>query len=440
MDLINQLISLPPREFTDFLRSEGIQRFWFVWHPGSRVVMASHPQLQPIADWLRADKRDFLEHEGLFFQVSREHGLLQGAFVHRTCRGQGAGGVRLWTYETLEDYLRDGLRLSAGMTFKNALAGLWWGGGKGVMARDAGFDDADPAVRKSLYREYGDLITSLCGCYVTAEDAGTSADDMVSVYGATRFTTCIPPRLGGSGDPSVPTARGVVCGMEAALEFIGDGDLSGKTVAVQGLGHVGGRLAGLLAGKGVGRIVACDIAPSNVERIRREVPGSRLEARVVEPGDTGIFGTECDILAPCATGAVLGPATIPRLRARIVCGAANNQLEDTSRDGALLAARKIVYVPDFLTNRMGIVSCADEHAGTIPDDPRVEQHLTKDWEFGIHKTVLKVLEASAGSGKPPGTVATEMADRLSLELHPIFGHRGRKIIDALAASSWHEKG
>ncbi|MCH7677458.1 leucine dehydrogenase, partial [candidate division KSB1 bacterium] len=154
-----------------------------------------------------------MQHEGLFFHITKNHDTLQGAFVHRTCRGQGAGGVRYWQYPTMEDYLRDGLRLSKGMTRKNALAGLWWGGGKGVIAHNPEIEKSNPEIRASIYKEYGDLLTSIRGCYVTAEDVGTNVDDMANIFSSTRFTTCIPGHLGGSGNPSVPTARGVICGI-----------------------------------------------------------------------------------------------------------------------------------------------------------------------------------------------------------------------------------
>lgn len=440
MDTIEKMISQSPRGLVDQLQAEGIRRFWFVWHPGSRMVNASHPPLQPIADWLRADKRDFLEHEGLFFQVSREHHVLQGAFVHRTCRGQAAGGVRFWSYDTVADYLRDGLRLASGMTRKNALAGLWWGGGKGVMVRDPGLDHGNPAVREAIYREYGEFMTSLRGCYVTAEDVGTNVEDMAHVFATTRFTTCIPPSLGGSGNPSIPTARGVVCGMEAALEFLGLGGLDGRTVAVQGMGNVGGPLIRFLLEKGVARIVARDIDETRVAGVREEMGDPRLEAAVAAPGDHSVLAAGCDLLAPCATGAVLNERTIPGIRAKIVCGAANNQLEDPVRDDGLLHQRGVLYVPDFLTNRMGIVNCADEGAGSIPEDPLIERHLSRDWEFSIHRMALRIFESSREKGQPPSESATKIADELSLKEHPIFGHRGRRIIEALTASGWHEGG
>jgi glutamate dehydrogenase/leucine dehydrogenase len=325
------------------------------------------------------------------------------------------------------------------MTMKNALAGLWWGGGKGLMARNPDVERDDPQARASRYQKDGEFMTRLKGCYVTAEDVGTSVDDMAQIFSKTRFTTCIPPALGGSGNPSVPTARGVIAGMEAALKFIGAGTLEGKTVAVQGMGHVGEPLIDYLFDKGVAKVIGSDIDTRLVERVKGAFAGSNIEASLVERDDLSILGVDCDIVSPCATGATLNPRSIPTIKARIVCGAANNQLEDGARDDRLLQDRGVTYVPDFLTNRMGIVTCADEGAGFVTNDPMIERHLTRDWEFSIFRTALEVLETSRSTGEPPGKVALDMANTLSLEVNPIYGHRGQQIIDSLVADRWYEE-
>ncbi len=219
-----ELLSATPAEFINILKNENINKFFFVYDDNKKSLTASHPILQSIADFFTNDKRDFIEHEGWFCKVSDQYDMIHGAFVHRTNRGQAAGGVRYWNYDSIEDYFRDGLRLGAGMTFKNALAGLWWGGGKGVIAHNPKYDKMNPEVREKIYKEYGSFMSTLNGCYVTAEDVGTSVEDMANVFSGTRFTTCIPPEFGGSGNPSAPTARGVISGMEAALEFLGLGN------------------------------------------------------------------------------------------------------------------------------------------------------------------------------------------------------------------------
>jgi glutamate dehydrogenase/leucine dehydrogenase len=435
---MTHLARLNPTDFIGFLRQEKIRRFYLVYDPVNKHVQSSHPQLQPLAEFVFEDRRDFAEHEGLFFQVTEKYDTLQGAFVHRTCRGQAAGGVRYWTYNSVEDYLRDGLRLAKGMTHKNALAGLWWGGGKGVMARRPDVDPENPEVRKYLYSEYGSFISSLRGCYVTAEDVGTTVADIANVFSRTRFTICVPEEWGGSGNPSIPTARGIVCAMEAALEFLNMGDLRGKAIAIQGIGNVGGPLIRFLFEKGVGKIIACDLNVRLADSLQKASAGLDLEIRTVSCGDSSIFGEECDIFSPNATGAILNPRTIPLLKTKIVCGAANNQLEDPGRDDAALFDRGIVYVPDFLANRMGIVNSADEQFGYLTNDPLIERHLSRDWEHSVFQTTLRVLGESQATGEPTGRIAVRQAEKLSLELHPLFGHRGRQIIDSLVADRWHQ--
>jgi len=232
------LLKLSPAEFINFLKEEKITRFYFVYNEETSTIKSSHKQLDSIAKFLQNDKRDFQQHEGVFVQLSSKYDTLLGAFVHHTNRGQAAGGVRYWMYDKMADYFRDGLRLGKGMTHKNALAGLWWGGGKGVMTHNPEIDKHDPEIREFLYKEYGEFVSSLMGCYVTAEDVGTSVADMANIFSNTRFTTCIPHRVGGRGNPSLPTARGVVAGMEAALQFLNNEILEGKTISQRRYIHI----------------------------------------------------------------------------------------------------------------------------------------------------------------------------------------------------------
>ena len=428
-------LSIP--EFILLLKKEGIKKFYFVYDRKNKKVVSSHKVLRPIADFMNHDKRDFNFHEGCFFQLTDKYDILQGAFVHRTNRGQAAGGVRYWSYDTVEDYLRDGLRLAKGMTHKNALAGLWWGGGKGVMAHNGSFDKKDPGLREYVYKQYGKLMTSLKGCYVTAEDVGTNVTDMANIFSETRFTTCIPYEFGGSGNPSVPTARGVVAGMRAALKFMNNESLKGKTIGIQGTGNVGRPLIKFLFEEKVKKIVACDINPDNVAKAKEENQGKNLDVFLAGKDDFSIFAQDCDIISPCATGAVINSSTVPLIKAKIICGAANNQLEDPDRDDKVLFKKGILYVPDFLTNRMGIVNCANEQYGYVKDDPFIEMHLLSDWKHSVYRTTLQVLKKSKKNGKPPGKVAVKLADKMSKENHPVFGHRGREIIGSLVDEKWH---
>ncbi len=432
-----KLIELSLVEFINYLKGQNIKRFYFVYDEKSDQIKTSHEALKPIAEFLQNDKRDFQKHEGVFVQLSSKYDILLSAFVHRTNRGQAAGGCRFWSYENVEHFLRDGLRLAMGMTHKNASAGLWWGGGKGVMTQNPNIDKNDPEIREFIYKEYGEFITSLRGCYVTAEDVGTTVTDMSNIFKTTRFTTCIPPELGGSGNPSQPTARGVVAGMEAAMSFLND-SLEDKTIAVQGLGNVARYLIGFLLEKKVGKIIGWDIFPDVVEKAKKQFEGANVDFNLIEKDDTTIFETQCDVFSPNATGAILNENTIPKLKAKVVCGAANNQLEDPIRDDEALHERNILYVPDFLTNRMGIVNCADEQSGYVNHDPNIEKHLSKDWQFSIHQMTLNVLNESKKSDKSTGAMAVEMAEKLSLENNPIFGHRSKLIIDSLVENNWEK--
>jgi leucine dehydrogenase len=431
------LLSFTPADFINFLKKENIHKFYFVHDDVKKSLITSHTKLQSIADYFIKDKRDFMKHEGWFCKVSEYYNMLLGAFVHRTNRGQAAGGVRYWDYDSVESYFRDGLRLSTGMTFKNALAGLWWGGGKGVIAHNPKVDRMNPEVRERIYKEYGSFISSLKGCYVTAEDVGTSVDDMAHVFSGTRFTTCIPQEFGGSGNPSIPTAKGIISGMEAALEFLGLGTLAGKTVALQGLGHVGEPLVWFLFDKNVKKVIAADINTVNISSAKKKFADRKFECKLIDKNDLSIFSVDCDIFSPNATGAILNTQTIPMLKAKIVCGAANNQLEDMQRDGKALHSKGIYYVPDFLTNRMGIVTCANEQYGYINNDPMIENHFSRNWEHSIFNRSVQILNESKEKNIPTSDIALKLADKLSRKNHPVFGHRGKQIIKSLIENKWN---
>jgi glutamate dehydrogenase/leucine dehydrogenase len=181
-------------------------------------------------------------------------------------------------------------------------------------------------------------------------------------------------------------------------------------------------------------VVGSDIDPARREELLRKFSGWDLEVRIVPRGDDSILSEPADVLAPCATGGILNPRTIPGIRAGIVCGAANNQLEDPERDDLLLEERGILYLPDFLVNRMGIVNCADEQYGYLDEDPRVEAHLGDEWENSVYNLSLAVLDEARKTGKTPARVALDLAEKRSFELHPLWGHRGAAIIRSLVRS------
>ena len=431
------LWSASPDHFIDALKAAGLSRAYLVTDPETGQLKGSHEVVRPLVDAVSADSRDYRAHEGLFFEVGRESGHLLSAAVHRTLRGQAAGGVRFWSYPTMEALVRDGLRLARGMGHKCALAGLWWGGGKGVVARLGGKDHRDAAVRQAVYRDYGRFMTGLRGCYVTAEDIGTTTDDMALIFSTTRHTTCIPDSLGGSGNPSGPTAAGVVVAMEAGLDHLGLGSLEGKRVAMQGLGNVSTFMIQELLDRKVAAIIGAEIDAAAVARVQDRFAGTCLVADRVEPGDPGILAEPCDVLAPNAVGAILNPETIPGIQARVICGAANNQLEESNRDSAALKERGVLYVPDFLANRMGIVNCANEQYGYLgEDDPAIAKHLARETPTGVFQRAQEVFKRAEASGRTTAQEAVALADELMEEPHPLWPHRGQVIINHLVQSGW----
>lgn len=252
------VLDLSPNSFVEFLKSRNISAFHIAFDANKSAFHFSHPEIfKPVAEnWLADPLKDWDNHEAVFVRVSPQ-GVLQSATVQHTKRGAAAGGVRNWTYETVDGFLRDGLRLGKGMGAKNAVAGLWWGGGKGVMARNSGSglsNGNDVAARRAVYESYGTFISALKGCYVTAEDVGTHVEDMAHIFSQTRHTTCIPEKFGGSGNPSIPTARGVVEAITTGFEEL-NMKLEGSTVGLIGLGNVGSYVARYLLDRGVGRII-----------------------------------------------------------------------------------------------------------------------------------------------------------------------------------------
>ncbi|WP_372426526.1 Glu/Leu/Phe/Val dehydrogenase dimerization domain-containing protein [Salinarimonas chemoclinalis] len=290
---------------------------------------------------------EFDGHERVLFAHDAETGLKAIIAVHSTRLGRAAGGCRMWPYAGEEEALADALRLSRGMTYKNAVAGLDLGGGKSVII-------ADPRTDKTpaLMRAFGRAVDALGGLYTTAEDVGVSVEDMEIVRETTAHVAGLASGPHASGDPSPVTARGVFEGLRRALAVATGSDaLGGRTVAVQGLGHVGRHLCALLHGAGA-RLVVADIDAARLADAARS-----FDARVVAPDE--IVAVEADVFAPCALGGVLDDVTIPRLGARIVAGAANNQLARPEH-AEMLHARGILYVPDFALNAGGIINVARE--------------------------------------------------------------------------------
>merc|ERR1712137_1289510 len=394
--------------------------------------------LQDLQEYCANHHHDYKNHEGAFFEVGKRTGSLLGAFVWRTNRGQACGGIRLWEYETFGDYVNDGLRLSYGMGVKSALAGLWAGGGKGIIASPGGKKVSNPDFRRDMFLDYGDFLTSLNGCYVGAEDAGVVVEDLNNTFQKTRFLTCISEDKGGSGNPSIATGKGIVCGMEAALDYLNLGEISGKSVVSQGAGNVARIIFDSLLDKDIGHIYASDCSEEALDTAEKKLShknGGRLHLEYVPRGDVSTLGRPCDILSPNALGNVLTVETIPLIKAKIVCGAANNQLGKAS-DNKLMSDRGITYAVDFLVNRMGIVNCANEAYGRLENDPSLLQHFSKEWKDSIWNVLKDVLKAADEKQILPVEAAAEIAEQKSLQCHPIWPGRSQQIVDDLVTNDW----
>jgi glutamate dehydrogenase/leucine dehydrogenase len=283
--------------------------------------------------------------------VHRDHP--SGAWIvialHSTLLGPAAGGTRVKSYPALAAAARDAQRLAAGMTYKLALSGLDYGGGKAVIALPADFDATDHAGRDALLRRYGALVKQLGGLFVTGPDVGTSAKDMdvIAASGAP-YIFGRTPAAGGSGDSGPPTAVGVLSGMRVTCaRLFGDDALAGRRVLVQGAGSVGGPLIALLRGAGA-EVLFSEVDEALTRHLRDELGLPSVP-------ESDVYATECDVLAPCALGGILNAETIPRLRCRAVVGSANNQLA-TPEDAERLHARNILYAPDFAVNVGGAMA------------------------------------------------------------------------------------
>jgi leucine dehydrogenase len=342
-----------------------------------------------------------LEHEDLVVHRGSRSGRYVIVAVHSTALGPALGGVRLWHYPATTDAVRDALRLARGMTFKAAAAGLALGGGKGVVCAPP--DVPTGGERRDLLLDFGDLVESLGGRYVTAEDVGISPPDLVAIRERTAHVTGLPPERGGSGDPSPFTALGVEAAMRACARVrFGSAELTGLRVAIAGLGHVGEKLARRLVEHGA------EVAASDIDPAKRRI-AENIGARWLEPDEEMV--AECDILAPCALGGAIDSANLPLLRCEIVCGCANNQLGDESL-AVSLAERGILYAPDFVVNAGGLIHVYREIRGYS------EQHAS-ELVLGIEQNLGRILRTAEERAITPldaaRAVAMERLDAASAE-------------------------
>jgi leucine dehydrogenase len=293
---------------------------------------------------------DTFGHEQVVFCHNKDAGLKAIIAIHNTVLGPGLGGLRMWPYATEADALNDVLRLSRGMTYKNAVAGLNIGGAKGVII-------GDPATDKSeaLFRAFGKFVDSLGGRYITAEDVGIDVNDMEYVYRETEYVTGVHQVHGGSGDPSPFTAYGTLQGLMATLnKKFGDEEVGKYSYAVQGLGHVGMEFVKLLKERGA-KIFVTDINKNLVEKAVTEFGAEAV-------GLDEIYDVNADVYSPCALGGTINEQTLPRLKAKIICGAANNQLANNAI-GDEVVKRGILYAPDYAVNAGGVMNVALELDG-----------------------------------------------------------------------------
>ena len=330
-------------------------------------------------------------YEQVVFCHDKYTGLRAIIVVHNTTLGPALGGCRMYSYASEDEAVTDALRLARGMTYKAATSGLNLGGGKSVIIGDPEEDKSE-----ALFRSFGRYVETLGGRYITAEDVGTSIEDMENIRLETSHVAGVDVTHGGSGDPSPFTALGVEQGMLAcAEEVFGTPSLKGLTVAVQGLGHVGYQLCKLLHAEGT-RLIVADLNPSLTKKAVREFGAKR-----VEPDE--ILSFPCDVLAPCALGAVVNDGSLPKLRCSIVAGSANNVLAK-SYHGAALSERGILYAPDYVINAGGLINIADELEGYN------EQRATKR-VMRIRDSVQRVIAISKRDHVP----TTIAADTLALE-------------------------
>ena len=333
----------------------------------------------------------FDNHEQIVFCNDKDTGLKAIIGIHNTVLGPALGGTRMWNYASEWEALNDVLRLSRGMTYKSAVAGLHLGGGKAVIIGDSRKDKSE-----ALMRRFGQFVDSLNGRYITAEDVGFTTADIEHVSEETEHVSGLPESKGGSGDPSPVTAYGVYMGMKAAAKkAFGTDDLSGKRVMVQGVGNVGFHLVKHLAAEGA-VISISDIHDDRIAKVTKE-----FKVAVVPADD--VYHQDMDIYAPCALGATLNDETLKVLKCKVVAGAANNQLDDEQRHSKIMADNGIVFAPDFVINAGGIINCYSEVIG-------YNREMALKQTENIYNTALDIFKRSATENIPTYLAANQMAE------------------------------
>lgn len=340
------------------------------------------------------DSPDFEGHEGVHAFFDEKTGLKSIIAIHSTARGPAAGGCRMWDYSSANAAVTDALRLSRGMSYKNAMADLDFGGGKAVI-----IGDSRSQKTPELFEAFGRAVDSLAGKYWTAEDVGVSPADLTATRRTTRFVAGLEGHAAASGDPSPVTAEGVFRGVRLCVERALGRDLKGVHVAIQGVGHVGAYLAEKLHAAGA-RLTIADVNQAALSAV-----AAKTGAEIV-PTDA-IFDVEADVFAPCALGGAISAATLPRLKAKVIAGAANNQLADAVI-GQAVFERGVLYAPDYVINGGGIINVAAEiralEAGGAFDAAWVSGKLDR-----LAQTLGEVIDQSIAEKRPANLVADEIA-------------------------------
>lgn len=334
----------------------------------------------------------FDNHEQIVFCNDKDTGLKAIIGIHNTVLGPALGGTRMWKYTNEWEALNDVLRLSRGMTYKSAISGLNLGGGKAVIIGDSKIDKTPEMITK-----FGEYVNSLSGRYITAEDVGTTTEDMDRINDVTKFVTGISESRGGSGNPSPVTAYGVYMGMKAAAKYqFGSEKLDGKKVLVQGIGHVGETLVDYLTKEGA-LVQITDINEARVSDVSKKY-GAQIFT------GTDLYSADVDIYAPCALGATINDETINRLKARVIAGAANNQLANEQVHGKILKEKGILYAPDFLINAGGIINVYAEIVGY---DSAEAMRRTEN----IYNTTLEIFTLAEANGLTTYQAALAIAEK-----------------------------
>ncbi|HEV8408831.1 MAG TPA: Glu/Leu/Phe/Val dehydrogenase dimerization domain-containing protein [Sphingomicrobium sp.] len=337
---------------------------------------------------------DFDEHEAIHFFTDDQCGLKAIIAVHSTHLGPAAGGARFWHYAKDEEALVDALRLSRGMSYKNAMAGLPLGGGKSVILANE-----ERSKSTDQLRAFGKEVDKLGGRYITAEDVGMSVTDMIEVARATKFVAGLPNSPGDvGGDPGPHTSLGVFLGIKAAVKWaLGKDSLNGLHVALQGAGSVATGVALHACAEGA-KLSIADVDETKARKLADRAGGTVVSA-------DAILSLEADVLSPCALGAIFDETTIPHLKVPVVAGGANNQLA-TPEDGQRLQERGILYAPDYVINAGGIINVCTEYLGD--GDASLVRHRIE----GIPVRLEQIWSEGAETGRDPASVADAMAQRL----------------------------